>query len=69
MLEKIKSAKNRDEIKIIIADTNNEEQQLIDKYLQPIKNTEHKFTLGNAYYRKYWRKKTTVLIKSTSELI
>lgn len=69
MLEKIKTAKNKEEIKLIIADINNEEQMLINKYLQLVKNINHKFKLGNTYYRKYWQKKTATLKKLTSEFI
>lgn len=38
-----------------------EEQKLIDKYLEPLKNTQHCFELGSRSYRKYWTKKTEKL--------
>ncbi len=66
MIEAINNAQSKDEIEKIIVNITTKEEQLIDKYLDPLKNTEYKFTLGNYYYRHFWTKKTNLLKKSFS---
>lgn len=61
MLDAVHSAESEKDIKKIIPEITSKEQELINKYLKPLKGTEHSFTLGKSYYRKYWTKKTIKL--------
>ena len=52
---------NNSKIEDAIIDITLKEEKLINKYLQPLINTQHKFSLGRKYYRKYWAKQTNKL--------
>lgn len=61
--EILANIKNEQNLEALIPKFTKKEQELIDKYLLPLKNTPHHFTLGKASYRRYWSKKTKRLIK------
>mgnify|MGYP002409100647 CR=1 FL=1 len=61
IFEKSYKLKNKEQADFI-REITKKEQDLVDRYLAPLKDTKHDFRLGKGFYRSFWRKKTEKLI-------
>ncbi|NLG82291.1 MAG: peptidase U34 [Bacilli bacterium] len=68
LLYDINNTSSIDGLKSLVVLYGNKEEELIDKYYQPLKHTEHQFSMGSSYYRKYWTKMTKRLVDDLNSM-
>lgn len=69
MLKDIKAAKTSEDIEKIIIKFTNTEQKIVEKQLNATNTLEYEFCKGSLLYRRFWNKKTEIMLEEMTEML